>query len=379
MFLRHLQANPERMNPLPHTSIQRKSSADVLVIGAGVFGLWAARQAVKAGKSVLVLEKRRVGAGASGGVVGALMPHMPDRWNAKKQAQFEALVSLEQAVVELVGDTGLTCGYRRCGRLMPLTHERMLAVLEERMEGVRDHWQGFSMQHVEVSQMDGNWLSRDVAAFGAQWDSLSARIDPRRYVAALAAFVRTCGEIREGVEVVALADRAVLLADGVRIDAGEVIVANGFEAYPLLQPHLGVMTNGAPVGRGVKGQATLLGFAHADDLPILYHDGAYAVPHAGNRVAVGSSSHDIWTGEPDTVDPADEAFHAKAIRLAPALSEALVLERWAGARPRNMLKAHDTEPWCGPVLGLEGASARIGGFKTGLAWAHVDLASFKSG
>ncbi len=360
------------MNPLPHTSIQRKSSPDVLVIGAGVFGLWAARQAVKAGKSVLVLEKRRVGAGASGGVVGALMPHMPDRWNAKKQAQFEALVSLEQAVAELEGDTGLDCGYRRCGRLMPLPHEPMLAVLQTRMEGARNHWPGYKMRHVEAWQLDGRWLSRDIATFGAQWDSLSARIDPRRYLAALAAYVRTGGEIREGVVVLALANRAVLLADGARIDAGEVIVANGFEAYPLLQPHLGVMTDGAPIGRGVKGQAILLGFEHADDLPILYHDGAYAVPHAGNRVAVGSSSHDIWTGEPDTIDPADEAFHAKAFRLTPALSVAPVLERWAGIRPRNMLKAHDTEPWWAPVPGVDGVSARIGGFKTGLAWAHVD-------
>lgn len=354
-------------------SIQLRGNPDAIVVGAGVFGLWAARHAIRAGKRVLVLEKRRVGAGASGGFVGALMPHMPDRWNAKKQAQFGALVSLEPAIRALEADTGLDCGYSRCGRLMPLAHERMLAVVAERIAGARANWPGFAMKH--WASLDGTpgegWLSPEAAPFGAQWDDLSARVAPRRLLAALEAFIRRDNEIREGVEVAGLADRAVILADGSRIEAAEVIVANGWEAYSLLQPWLGTLTGGALAGRGVKGQAMLLDFA-AESRPVLYADGAYCVPHADGTVAIGASTVDGWTGEPDAFDPGDKAFVEKAFRLAPVLRNATVTGRWAGVRPRNMLKAHDTEAYFGPVPGLQGVAARIGGFKTGFAMAHVE-------
>ena len=358
-------------------SIQTVRNADVVVIGAGVFGLWAARHAIKAGKSVLVVDKRRAGAGASGGFLGALMPHMPDRWNGKKQFQFEALAGLEAALRQLEADTGIDCGYQRCGRLVPLGHERTRAIVAQRMSGAQANWPGYSMQLLEppftATPADG-WLSLQAAPFGAQWDDLSARLDPRSLIKALAAFVRSKGELREAVEVVALRSGAALLADGTTLKAGEIIVANGWEAYGLLQPHMGQLAEGGMIGRGVKGQAMLLEFAHGDGHPVIYSDGAYVVPHAGNAIAVGSSSVDAWRGEPGVFDPADIGFHAKALALVPQLAGAPVLERWAGVRPRNMFAANSGEAWFGPVPGLAGVSARIGGFKTGLAMGHVESA-----
>jgi glycine/D-amino acid oxidase-like deaminating enzyme len=344
---------------------------DVIVIGAGVFGLWAARNAILAGHKVLVVEKRHVGAGASGGFLGALMPHMPDRWNEKKRFQLDSLVGLEGAVRALEADTGLNCGYRRCGRLMPVTNEKALAGIRQRIEGAAANWPGFRLQHhpeLAVTPAEG-WLSPQAAPFGVQWDDLSARIDPRALLASLAAFVRARGELREGLEIVAVTGGAAICADGSRMHAGEVIVANGWEAYRLLQPHLGHVTGGNPIGRGVKGQAMLLGFDHPDDRPIVYSDSAYVVPQAGGRIAIGSSSVDPWQGEPGEFDPEDTGFAARAAALVPAIADAHVIGRWAGVRPRNMLKAHDTEAWFGPVPGLAGVSARIGGFKTGLAVA----------
>ncbi|HSO46609.1 MAG TPA: FAD-dependent oxidoreductase [Rhizobiaceae bacterium] len=344
---------------------------DVLVVGAGVFGLWAARNAIRTGKRVLVLEKRRAGAGASGGFLGALMPHMPDRWNVKKQFQFEALVGLEGAIRALESDTAMDCGYRRCGRLVPVTSERTVEVVRQRVDSAKVNWPGFRLEH--WTTFDGTpaegWLAPEAAPHGVQWDDLSARIDPRALVAALAAFVRMHGELREGVEVTARESGAAVLADGSRVSAGEVIVANGWEAYALLQPHMGQMAGNAPIGRGVRGQAMLLEFPHTDDRPIVYSDGAYVVPQAGGRIAVGSSTVENWRGEPGDFDPADVGFHARADALVPGVAGAPVMERWAGIRPRNMLKPKDTEAWFGAVPGLDGVSARIGGFKTGLAIA----------
>jgi glycine oxidase len=276
------------------------------------------------------------------------------------------------AVRLLEADTGMDCGYRRCGRLMPVTNERTRAIVEARIDGAKQHWPGFAMRLLEPpysGTMADGWLAEAAAPFGVQHDELSARIDPRALVAALAAFVRANGQLRESVEVVRLEPGRAVLEDGSHIDAGEVVVANGWEAYGLLQPHMGVLTGGGPIGRGVKGQAMLLAFEHRDERPILYHDGAYVVPQAGNRVAIGSSTVEDWSGEPGSFDPEDVAFVGKALALAPELAGAPVIERWAGVRPRNMLVPKDTEAWCGPVPGLENVSARIGGFKTGLAVA----------
>ena len=353
-----------------------RGNPDVVVVGGGVFGLWAARHAIREGRSVLVCEKDRVGAGASGGFVGALMPHMPDRWNTKKQNQFEALVTLESEVALLEAESGLSCGYRRCGRLMPISSARALDAVGSRIAGASRNWPGFRMEHWQDADQGPaqGWLCPEVAPFGVQWDDLSARISPRRYLAALSQSVRRGGgEIREGARIVGLAQRSVSLADGGRIHAGEIIVACGWQAYGLLQPWFAAQTGGNPAGRGVKGQAILLRH-EASDRPLIYADGCYAVPHDDGTVAVGASTVENWQSgpfpDPAEFDPGDTAFLEKARRLAPVLRGTEVLERWAGVRPRNMLETHHTEPYCGPVPGLEGVSARTGGFKTGFAMAH---------
>ena len=65
---------------------------DISVRGAGIFGLSVAWACVEAGATVELVDPGGVAAGASGGVVGALAPHVPENWNAKKQFQLESLL-----------------------------------------------------------------------------------------------------------------------------------------------------------------------------------------------------------------------------------------------------------------------------------------------
>ncbi len=69
--------------------------ADLVIVGGGIMGLWAALKAERRGIDTILIEAARTGSGASGGLLGALMAHMPDRWNEKKQLQFDGLLSLE--------------------------------------------------------------------------------------------------------------------------------------------------------------------------------------------------------------------------------------------------------------------------------------------
>lgn len=384
-----VQRSTEFMIPPVEKSIQApvkaRGNGDVIVIGAGIFGLWAARHAIGAGKSVIVLEKRKVGAGASGGFLGALMPHMPDRWNEKKQMQFDALSTIAAAIAELEDDTGLDCGFRRCGRLMPVRSEKSVHAIMQRCDGAAENWPGFSMELVNESELasDNNWFGPDETPLGAVHDTLSARVDPRVYLGALAAFVRANGRLEEGADIVAVdpAKGVVTLGDGGQVLGGEIVVAAGWEAYPLLAPFMTDMTetdgphaNGFP-GRGVKGQAVLLGHEHGDTAPILYDNGAYVVPHSANRVAIGSTTVEGWQASetPGRTQFADTdlSFLERARKLAPRLDSAPVIERWANVRPRNMLLGRGTEPFTGKVPGHDNLRALIGGFKIGVGVAHL--------
>lgn len=354
-------------------------SPDTLVIGAGVLGCWAARHAISSGEQVLLLESRHVGAGASGGFLGALMPHMPDSWNPKKQFQYEGLTSLDTVVEALEDETGIDCGYRRCGRVMPVTNAKLVQQIQRRVDGAGKYWD--ERYTLSFREDETAFINPSVASQGVQADTLSARINPRNYMKALEASIRAHCMIMEGAEAELIRSVGdgfeVELSDGTTLSAGKVIVANGYEAYPLLHPFMDEMNSGKPLGRGVKGQAMLVEHEHDDTMPVLYHDGTYIVPHAGNRVAIGSTSVNDWEGQgAHHFDEADLGFYDKAIEMMPSLRDAPVIERWAAVRPRNTMEGRGTEPFFGPIPGQEGLYALIGGFKITLGIAHIASRGF---
>ncbi len=401
-----------------------EKSADTIIVGGGVFGLWAARHAIKRGERVLVLDKRRIGDGASGGFLGALMPHMPDFWEPKKQMQFDALSAMPKAILGLEEDTGIDCGYRRCGRLMPLTHEKMPDNAKRRIQGAKLYWVDGKGAHIyEMSYLPPNfrdtiaegWLNEAIAPFGATYDTLSARINPRAYLHALATYVRSSdhglGEIRECVQVTSFNEKqnsvSVLLTSGETLSAGRLVIANGWEAYDLLRGAEAKVGDQLITGRGVKGQALLLDFEHNDDRPILYDNGSYVVPHANNKIAIGSTSVNDWMplglgrldeewatesfagdvvrGDPmagklieasiGSFDHQDMDFYEYAMKLCPSIKNAPISERWANIRPRNTVRDMKTgkigtEPIFGLLDGSNRVEVKVSGFKISLGIGH---------
>ena len=69
---------------------------DVTVRGAGAFGLSIAWACAQRGAKVRVIDPYGPGAGSSGGLVGALAPHVPENWNPKKAFQFDSLIMAER-------------------------------------------------------------------------------------------------------------------------------------------------------------------------------------------------------------------------------------------------------------------------------------------
>lgn len=88
------------------------------------------------------------GAGSSGGLVGALAPHVPENWNAKKAFQLDALLMAGAFWAEVDAASGLTSGYARTGRLQPLPDERAVQLARARADGARDLWRGKAIWEV---------------------------------------------------------------------------------------------------------------------------------------------------------------------------------------------------------------------------------------
>ncbi|MGQ3210950.1 NAD(P)/FAD-dependent oxidoreductase [Shinella sp.] len=343
---------------------------DLLVVGGGVMGLWTALFAVRDGFSVRLVEKRTIGAGASGGVLGALMPHLPDRWNAKKAFQFAALVSLEAEIATLEAETGLSVGYRRSGRLIPLAkpHNRDLALgqAQDALTVWKTPDRSFAFDVLEAAPL-ADWPGDEAMAYGLVRDGLAARLAPRRLLDALRSALDRHPKvaITEGVGLEAIEPAAGLarLDDGSDVAFENCVLSAGVETFPLLAPLNPLLAR--PAGSGVKGQAALLKATIDSAFPVIFANGLYIVPHEDGLVAIGSTSENSFA-EPTSTDGLLDSLIDKARTMAPLLAAASVVERWAGVRPR----AVGREPMVGRHPDHANISLMTGGFKVSFGIAH---------
>lgn len=311
------------------------ATTDVTVMGAGIFGLSVAYACAVRGATVRVIDPAGVAAGASGGIVGALAPHVPEQWNAKKQFQFESLMMAEQFWAS-VGDVG----YARSGRLQPLADETAVALARARATGAATLWQGQAKWDV-VPAIGAGWEPPSASGWLVH-DTLSALIHPRRATKALAAAVTRLG--------------GDVVSEGTA--QGRIVWATGWQGLTNMtaQHH-------RQVGNGVKGQAALLRY-DASGAPQLFADGLHIVPHLDGTVAVGSTSERTFD-QPAATDTALDDVIARAFAAMPVLRDAPVIARWAGVRPRSRSRA--------PMLGhhpfRKGDFVANGGFKIGFGMA----------
>lgn len=316
----------------------------VVIFGAGIFGLSVAYACARRGVRVQVVDPGGVGAGSSGGIVGALAPHTPEAWNPKKAFQFQSLILAEPWWAGVARLSGRDPGYARTGRVQPVADAPARDLAEARSGQADVLWQGKAVWRVVPASGFGDWAPPSASGLVIH-DTLSARLHPRQACAALAGAIRVLG-------------------GGIGPEqpggGGPVVWATGVPGLVALGAELGF-----PVGSGVKGQAVLLG-CDQRDAPQIFAEGVHIVPHADGTVAVGSTSERDYGG-PTSTDAQLDALLDRARGLCPALRDAPVLERWAGVRPRArsrapMLGSHPTRP---------GEFIANGGFKIGFGVAPM--------
>ena len=317
------------------------ATADVTILGAGVFGLSIAFCCAQRGARVRVIDPAGIASGSSGGIVGALAPHTPDLWLPKKQFQLESLLYSRSFWSEVETMSGLPTGFANHGRLQPINEERLIALALSRVVDAARNWGDVAVWEVISATKAGEWAPPS-ATGQLIHDTLSAHIHPQKATQALGQAVENLG--------------GVITSAGAR--QGAIVDARGWQGLVEISETLG-----QEIGNGVKGQAALLDFARPGE-PQLFADGLHIVPHLDGTVAIGSTSERYFKSPTDTDGQLNDLI-AKAKKLFPVLRDAPVLARWAGVRPRAstrapMLGAHPVNP---------GWFIANGGFKIGFGMA----------
>lgn len=320
------------------------ATVDVTVMGAGIFGLSSAYACAQRGARVRVIDPHGIGAGSSGGIVGALAPHTPENWNDKKEFQFQSLLMAQKFWAEVDSLSGLSSGYGRLGRLQSIADERALELAQARVSGAADLWRGHAQW--QVIEAGADWAPLSATGFLIH-DTLSARLHPKQACDSLAAALRNMG-----VEIVI----------GEAPQEGQVLWATGVAGLEALS-----QGRSRVAGNGVKGQAILLRHA-AGEVPQLYADALHIIPHHDGTVAIGSTSERDYASGTDTDAQLDE-IHQRALRICPQLAGAPVIARWAGVRPRARSRAPMLGAWPDRTKERTGHFIANGGFKIGFGMA----------
>ncbi|NIY95819.1 FAD-binding oxidoreductase [Salipiger sp. HF18] len=317
------------------------ASVDVTVRGAGIFGLSIAWSCLRGGATVRVVDPYGLGAGSSGGLVGALAPHVPENWNPKKAFQLESLLMAEAFWHAVEAEGGVSPDYARSGRLQPVADDAALELARARALTARELWGDAAVWELIRADDAGPWAPLSPSGWLIR-DTLSARMSPRRAGAALQAALAV-----RGVEIVPEAE-----------DEGAVLWATGWRGLLDLSQALG-----RPAGTGIKGQSVLLRH-DAGEVPQVFAGGLHIVPHHDGTVALGSTTEREFD-DPSSTDDQCDALVERAVAAMPVLHGAEVVERWAGARPRARSRA----PMLGPWPDRPGHYIANGGFKIGFGMA----------
>lgn len=336
---------------------------DIVILGGGIVGLSAAYQLSRLGHRVTVVDADLAGRAtdAGAGIVNPL-DLTGDRSAAERQrAALSPARHYRNLLGQLAEDGATNHGYAEVGQVVVATGDADGAVVERlanRLSGVEPSdladYLGPVRRLSAAEAREAVRYAGDVVA--AVLLPGIARVDGRQLSACLTDVLR-----RRGVRwwhgtgrVVAGNGTAVGVEVGdERIDADRVIVATG--AW--------LASTGCPdwlaaAIRPVRGQIVHLHHPHRRDggTPILSSvGGPYVLGFPGDRIVTGATHEDAGFEYRRTAGGLSRVL-AAALRVAPGLADASLLETRVGFRPVS----RDGLPVIGPVPGLAGAVVATG-------------------
>ncbi len=247
----------------PRAAAPVPALVDVAIVGGGYTGLAAARALARHGTRVAVLERHRIGWGASGRNAGFVLPGF-QRGLAELAAGlgetragelFRCSLEAVRYLESLLAAEAIDCGYGRCGSVLLAARPGHLAALEDERRCL------LRVAGHETALLGAEEVAREIGSpsyHGGLVDGSGGALHPGRYCRGLAAAAERAGAaLHEGAGVTAIR-RGLggfeLATAGGPVRAGEVLVAtDGYTGPPFGRLGRGVV----PVGSYIIATAPL--------------------------------------------------------------------------------------------------------------------------
>ena len=310
------------------------SNEQVLILGGGLMGLAIAHQLARRGRSVTVLSRRRNEA-AGFVAAGMLAPHAEGLAGDLLRLGQLSLERIPRWVAQIEADSGLPCGLRATGIVVPF---------QEAKERDRYATAAFG------EALDRQRLEQLLPGIAATWQAgllfdQDGQIDNRRQL--MRALESGCVDrgvnFQEGVEVLELLKHVGHLT-GVRTRDSEGLIST-------LQSTTAVLCSGAwsaqllpelPVFP-VKGQMVSLQTPRGALRHVIFGPGTYLVPREDGLVVVGATSEPEAGFNEGLTPQGQQSLNQGIAALLPDAVNWPPMERWWGFRPCT--------PDEGPLLG----------------------------
>lgn len=343
----------------------QSTSADVVVVGGGVIGSAVTYFLAKAGLSVALLERDRVGAHTSSVAAGILGPTAESRGAGPFfEMGLASLRMFRDLAPALREESGVETEFSQCGVLRVASSESEEAALRARAEalvsaGLDAQWLGpEDLAHLEPGLASG--LS------GGLWCPQEGQVSSARLTIAFAqAAARRGATILEGTPVLGLVTeggrvRGLRTTRGV-VAAERVVLACG--------AWTGCLEDGLPLRVPVepeRGQLMVVQKVPTPVRSVVFHGHTYLVPKADGTVLVGATSERVGFDRRTTVGGVLHVLE-QAQRLLPGLVEAELVGTRAGLRPASP----DGLPLLGPVPGWDDLYLAAGHYRNGILLSPI--------
>jgi len=332
----------------------------VLIAGGGVIGCAIAYELRRAGADVTLVERDRIGAGASSAAAGMLAPLAESAEPGPfSHLALQGLEAFNSQAGDLAEESGIDFEFRRDGVLRvaesPAEESRLRALVPQQSKDVAAQW----LDRPALADLEPQ-LSTEIS--GALYSPREGHVNPSRLTAALATAAVRRGAILLERQEVQRFDR-----DGGRIVAAQTSAGVvGADQFILAG---GAWLAGLGAGNGVtipvspvRGQMLAVQQTPSPIRHIIYSQDGYLVPKPDGSIWVGATEeHSAGFDAAVTVDGL-RSLLSVADRLVPPLGRASYIRSWAGLRPCSS----DRLPILGPYPGFDNLHVATGHFRNGI-------------